>query len=258
MLKEAVIIVGPGGVGKSPLDILFKVDTRIDPYRLRPGGPRGKNDWLYTHPKLYNELVSTLRILGDKPRPSTPKKPNEIQWYDKSRTLCFNVRKEKQLLLLGGLNNKIAKAEIYAPVLCDILDGIIPNLERFFGKVHIILLNPASVSVTEMKDLKEIKDKTEYNCKERGDSASSVQKRRDSIDEEIPAWKKLVQQHNAKEYKDWKFPEYLYKRPPRKKSLLDHKIDLLCRAKKCLIAGHPKLKRLLKSNQRIRTMRLTR
>jgi len=53
MIERTVIIVGPGGVGKSPLDALFRDDIiKIDPYRLRPSGPRDSNDIFYAHPKL--------------------------------------------------------------------------------------------------------------------------------------------------------------------------------------------------------------
>lgn len=39
MIERTVVVVGPGGVGKSPLDALFRDDmVKIDPYRLRSEG----------------------------------------------------------------------------------------------------------------------------------------------------------------------------------------------------------------------------
>lgn len=57
MIKNTLFIVGPGGIGKSPLSSLIKDEAvKIDPYRLRKRGPRDENDIFYTHPKLRNEL----------------------------------------------------------------------------------------------------------------------------------------------------------------------------------------------------------
>ncbi len=58
MAKQTLIIVGPGGVGKSPIDGLVRKDVlRLDPYRLRSKGhPRDTDDRLYAPPKLRDEL----------------------------------------------------------------------------------------------------------------------------------------------------------------------------------------------------------
>jgi len=48
MVERTLIVVGPGGVGKSPLDFLLKPDIiKIDPYRLRSDGPRNASDVLF-------------------------------------------------------------------------------------------------------------------------------------------------------------------------------------------------------------------
>ena len=255
MLRKTIIVVGPGGVGKSPLDVIFRVDARIDPYRLRRDGPRASDDVFYAPPKLYPELTSALEILEDErqpPKPQELKPPHEIEWYEKSKTLFFNVCQEKQFLLLGGLKNRTAKAEINAPVLCEILDGVIPGLKGVFGRVHIIVLNPASVGVSEENALPVIQGKTADNCKARGDSDESVRRRCDSVAEELDTWKRLIQQHGATEYANWEYPEYLYNDRSSARTLVEHRIDLLCRAKKCLLAGDPELKGLVKSDKAIR------
>jgi hypothetical protein len=255
MLRKTVIVVGPGGVGKSPLDVIFRVDAKLDPYRLRCEGPRASDDVFYAHPKLYPELTAALEILGDErqpPKPQELKPPHEIEWYERSKTLFFNVRQEKQSLLLAGLKNRTAKAEIYAPVLCEILDGVIPGLEGVFGRAHIIVLNPASVGVSQENALAAIQGKTAETCKARGDSDESVRRRCDSVAEELDAWKRLIQQHGATEYANWEYPEYLYNERGSARTPLEHRIDLLCRAKKCLLAGDPELKGLVKSDKAIR------
>src|SRR6476469_7422571 len=41
MIEQTLLIFGPGGIGKSPVDALVRADAlRIDPYRLRGAGPR--------------------------------------------------------------------------------------------------------------------------------------------------------------------------------------------------------------------------
>ena len=56
-IRKTLVIMGPGGVGKSPLDALFKDGViRLDPYRLRPNGPRGQGDKLYAPPELHDDL----------------------------------------------------------------------------------------------------------------------------------------------------------------------------------------------------------
>lgn len=78
MIKNTLILTGPGGIGKGPLTNLIREDAvSIDPYRLRPDGPRRKSDDpLYAHPKLRTELHSILSSFGDFPR-KIPRESNE-------------------------------------------------------------------------------------------------------------------------------------------------------------------------------------
>jgi hypothetical protein len=100
MIERTVIIVGPGGVGKSPLDALFRDDIiKIDPYRLRSSGPRDSNDIFYAHPKLRNELLLILNALdvrslqiGSAERP--------IEWFPRGKVLFFKVRRGWQFVIL--------------------------------------------------------------------------------------------------------------------------------------------------------------
>lgn len=249
---ETIIIVGPSGVGKSPLDALFKVDVKIDPYRLRSRGPRDFNDIFYAHPKLYDELHSVLEKLNDK-----PKIKNGVEWFPKSEILFFKVREEWQLLILAGLNNneennnkeRLAKAEIYAPVLPVILS--IQEIRNLLGEIHIIVLNPANQSIIEMQDLRELELKTYYNCIERGDYPISLEKCVKSIREEMPAWIKLIEDYAATEYWPWKYPEYLYKTPDEGTTLLEHQKHILKETRECLLEKNPDLSTFLKTDDEI-------
>jgi uncharacterized protein (TIGR03435 family) len=49
-MLNTLVLVGPGGMGKSPSDHVLEEDVvRVDPYRLRAVGPRDTADVLYAH-----------------------------------------------------------------------------------------------------------------------------------------------------------------------------------------------------------------
>jgi hypothetical protein len=252
MIERTAVVVGPGGVGKSPLDALFRDDmVKIDPYRLRSDGPRDSNDLFYAHPKFRNELHLVLTTLGDKLRQiSCPGQP--IEWFPRAEVLFYKVRDDWQLLILNGLEGQIAKAEIYAPILPTLLST--PDISSLFGKVKIIVLNPASESVMVTQDWKYLEDKTEKNCTQRGDSLESVQERVHSIAKEAPAWKQLIQENAATEYCDWEFPEYLYKRSPPEVSMVEYQKQMLTEARSCLLEGNPDLDEFFKDEEQVKRM----
>lgn len=246
MIQRTFTIVGPGGVGKSPLDALFKTNiTRIDPYRLRSRGPRDSNDIFYAHPRLHLELDRVFRGLGDE-----PKKLDNIKWCPKSKVLFFKVRDEWQFLILNGLEGDIAKAEIYAPVLPTLLS--IPDIRNIFGMIQIVVLNPANQSVTKMQDWKQLEEKTRNNCIKRSDPSASVQKRVSSVAEEAPAWKKLIEDYGATEYCSWQFPEYLYKKPIPAVSMVEHQKQILLKAHQYFLGGNPDLEVFFKIEDEIK------
>src|SRR5207248_10999569 len=88
---------------------------RIDPYRLRPTGPRDHDDLFYAHQKLRGELSRAFEHLGDKCERISEKPA--VEWFPKCGATFFDVRGEWQCLLLGGLSATHAKAEIYAPAV---------------------------------------------------------------------------------------------------------------------------------------------
>ena len=103
MPENTLIIVGPGGVGKSPLTMLLRNDVaQVDPYRLRSGGPRNSSDTLYVPPKLCPELTCVLEGLGDAVQ-KVSCGTEQVQWFPKGKILFFIVRGEWQFLILGGL-----------------------------------------------------------------------------------------------------------------------------------------------------------
>jgi len=249
-IARTVVITGPGGIGKSPLDDLFKNEMlRIDPYRLRPNGPRNSNDNLYAPPSLHDDLKNVLEKLGDLAHP-VPCQDEDIEWYPKSKVLFFTVRGVWQCLFLDNTElaqAELAKAEIYAPVLVALLDGC-SAFKKVLGEIQIIVLNPATQSLTKMTDWNELKAQTRKNCEKRGDEAQSINARMDSINAEAPAWKSLTEEYHATEYVGWPFAEYYY---PEEDKYRTARAAMLLQARQRLLRGDPILEEFFKAEEEI-------
>ncbi|MBA4387420.1 MAG: hypothetical protein C0404_05525 [Verrucomicrobia bacterium] len=212
MAKSTLVIVGPGGIGKSPIDGLVRRDVvRLDPYRLRLGGPRDSGDRLYAPPKIREEIAGVLGRFGDT---AIVKKAGgeTVEWYSKAGVVFFTVRGEWQCIVVPSDTGTLAKLEIYAPVLPTLLT--IPEFVAALGNVSIVVLNPAPVALSLMKDWTDIKQRTWQNCKKRGDTDESAEKRAKSVTSEAPYWRELVGKHGAVEAVNWRFPEFVYKESP--------------------------------------------
>lgn len=214
MVDTSFMIFGPSGVGKSPLDKLVRKEVIcIEPYRLRPEGPRDEHDVLYAPPYLREQLHLTFHRLGLAPSFPAP----GIEWFPQAMTLFLKVRTDWQVLFLAGAEGRLAKAEIYAPSLIPLLD--IPGIRHLFGELKMVILNPATIAIgpkaqsprEEGALLQELIECTEQNCTMRGDHPEQAKKRAESVREELPAWRHLIQL-GAREYVDWPFPEYKYRR----------------------------------------------
>jgi hypothetical protein len=212
MAKSTLVIVGPGGIGKGPIDSLVRRDiVRLDPYRLRVDGPRDNDDRLYAPPKLRDELARVFGVFGD--TATVKKTDNEtVEWYPRAGVVFFTVRQEWQCILVPSDTGAIAKMEIYAPVLPTLLT--IAEFVQALGDVKIVVLNPALESLSVMNTWIEIEKRTWQNCKNRGDTDKSAEKRAKSVKSEAPYWRELVEKHRAIEAVGWPFPEYICKANP--------------------------------------------
>jgi hypothetical protein len=237
MTKQTLIIVGPGGVGKGPLADLIRNDAvSIDPYRMRPDGPRRESeDPLYTHPKLRDELHGVLSALGDSCR-HIPCDSEQMEWFSRAKVLFFTVRGVWQCLILTDLNGDIGKAELYAPVLPAMLG--ITEIKDAVGTPHVLVLNPCDTSLGEMPDWAELEKKTEENCANRGDSTKSIQKRVGTVPTEAPSWRTLVAERGAVELTGWPFAEHRF--------MAEDRSTLLRQAKEFILRRAPQLEDFFK------------
>jgi hypothetical protein len=241
MIRNTLIIAGPGGIGKSPLDKIIKPNIlRIDPYRLRKNGPRlpnksGEKDMLYAHPKLRDQLYLTYQRLGL----SLTCLSEGVHWFPQAMTVFIRVRKDWQILFLEGLDSDIGKAEIYAPAIPILLET--PQIQHVFGAFSMVLLNPVD-RLGKLKSLALLKRETRKNCKLRGDKLDSVKDRVRSIDEEVPAWLKMLVL-GATEYPRWPHAEHTYQKGDKKKKLIE--------VRRHLIKGNPRLEIFFKTEEEI-------
>lgn len=242
MIRNTLIIAGPGGIGKSPLDKIIKPNIlRIDPYRLRKDGPRlpnesGEKDMFYAHMKLRDQLYLTYQRLGL----SLTCLSEDVHWFPQAMTVFLRVRKDWQILFLEGLDADIGKAEIYAPAIPILLET--PQIRHVFGELSLVLLNPVN-RLEKLKSLKALKDKTRMNCKLRKDKPDSIKNRVRSIDEEVPAWLKMLAL-GATEYPYWQHAEHTYQTGDKTKKFIKVRDDL--------IKGNPRLEVFFKTEEDIR------
>jgi hypothetical protein len=249
MIQQTIVIVGAGGAGKSPLNHILKDEViKIDPYRLRLKGPRNSNDYCYAPPQLRSELAELMAGLGEQPQIFTGQ-GETIEWYPRGQILFFTVRGIWQFLMLNRLSGTLAKAEIYAPVFQTLLS--LTNLSTVLGQMHIIVLNPAPQKLANLHGWQILAEVTKNNCELRGDPPDSVRERAYSIEIESQSWRQLIEQHGAIEYAGWEFTEFLYKKAPWNKPLIEHQKHLLLKARKRLLAGRPELDIFFKSDMEI-------
>ena len=254
MPERTLLLCGPGGIGKGPLDALIRDDVaRVDPYRLRhEEHPRNEGDSPYVHPRLRCQLHRALKALNEQLT-----RKGDVEWFPISQVVFFRVRRDWQLLFLGDLAGQRVKAELYAPILPDLLS--IDAVRERLGGIDTIVLNPAPGSVTDCSTWATVESETEKNCRERGDSKESICDRVESVarkeSSEAQAWARLIADQGATEYPEWQFPEYAYQdrhRPDPTTDLLQHQQQTLMGARSSLLARNPGLECFFKTEDEIR------
>ncbi|MCL4504825.1 MAG: hypothetical protein M1140_02220 [Chloroflexi bacterium] len=250
MIGKTLLIFGPGGIGKSPLDDIIRREVvRVDPYRLRER-PRDKSenggipDLFYANRNLRSELTWIFDCLGATKETLSVEPP--VEWFPKASTAFFDVRGEWQCLLLGALQANLAKAEIFAPVVPALFSR--PDVRGLFGSLSIVILNPVESLASLSGDYRKLKKATENNCRNAGRSEKDIEKRIKSIDDpkapEAAAWLAMLSLGGL-EFPNWAFPEYVFQNE-RKQKLIE--------ARKVLVSRSASLREFLLSEDEIHRM----
>jgi hypothetical protein len=145
------------------------------------------------------------------------------------------------------LADGLAKLEIFAPVLPFLLADA--EISEVFGDIEVLLLNPASTSVGDSQDLREMQDRTRENCAKRKDTEADIEARVRSIIEEAPAWRTVISQWGeaVTEMTDWKFPECDFQNA----GSLDNQKALLRRARDRIVEQIARFEAFVRTDEEI-------
>jgi hypothetical protein len=253
-MKLTTIVMGHAGVGKSPLNRLFRDEVlRIEPYRVREA-PRGKDDSFYAS----QEVRDKLKLLSSR---DIIEVINDIEIHP--MVTFFKVRGSDQFLFtpIEPYGDRPYKVEIYAPVLLrllefDITREILPFLVG--GKHNLVLIlilnscrKPLNNKLFKVSEL-EAKTELAVMCRHKLKGTPSekaekdAKKRIQSLHEELPAWKTLgtksAPEFAVVDIDRWEYLEYTYLvhpvndvkqlKPIPKRQLLAHQKTRLKAAKR--------------------------
>jgi len=226
-MKTTIILIGHSGVGKSPLENIFKPAVKISaPLRVRDK-PRDEKDIFY----IPQQARDTLKNLN---REKVLAVSGDIEVYPS--VIFFPVRGSDQVAL-NHTNDpqEYVKYEIFAPVYYDLF--FTPAVREYYPfltgglyhRVMVILLNPTPAGFLDPGFDKAGLLKTAENglrCRhklmgtEQPEIEKDVAKRIKHIDDELPAWKALLNipgdypNFFFLEILNWEFLEYTYYAKP--------------------------------------------
>ena len=221
-----VCILGPSGVGKSPLAALFRLPG-LDPLRVRK--PRDEKDRLVciSEPdaiELFRSDLSDSSVQWP-----TPKAADD--WFVLGeRWLFFSVRGDKQCLRFKDDDNRQVlrsqkRIEIFARRLLDILvdNGSRSALGLCLDNLVLLLLNPSAKNYSNMGNSpdKDLRQSTFYAITKRTElqrkpvDVPDAQKRVRRIPEELAAWVQIKKTlgKSCVEFTSWQHFEFWYLQP---------------------------------------------
>jgi hypothetical protein len=221
-----VCILGPSGIGKSPLASLFRLPG-LDPLRVRE--PRDEKD------KALCILESDAIDLYQRDAPSATPWPEPTaapDWFVLgAHWLFMSVRGDRQCLRFAEddgtpVLRSRQRIEVFGPRLLDILqdrDGCQSRIGLTPDNVVILLLNPSAQSYDKMSGSPDddLKQATFYAINKRTELQGKTvdvpdsQKRVRRLPDELVAWvdlKHLVGQ-SCVEYTAWPHFEFRYHQP---------------------------------------------
>lgn len=215
---QSVIVLGPSGVGKSVLEAVFQVETRIEPHRVRKC-PRNSEDVYYLS-RMAHEGIRSILVGQASTGPFGG--AHAIVMYEK--VVLFNVRKTPQVLFLPNahVSSGRKKIEIYGPVLEEMRkrqDN--PALQPIFeGEAFVVLLNPWDRSISSINP-ETASDPTSVPGRVlvdllvgRREQSNEIADRLSNIPEELEAWKSMAStpsdRFHVLECVNWAYAEHTF------------------------------------------------
>ena len=213
-------LLGPSGIGKSPLANLFKLEG-FEPYRIRT--PRDEKDKRVCMDETEAEEIYNHEFNAHRPEEI------EEDWLEVGNEYCFfSVRKDRQCLRfkIDGKRvlNKPKRIEIFAPRLLDILKnkkGSGAAIGLNLHNILLIFLNPSTSRYSEMNTPDNVLEQaTFYAITKRTElqrkpvDLADAFKRIKRLSDELAAWKDL--QGAVPKYVEctkWKHYEFRYLQP---------------------------------------------
>ncbi|MBN2411233.1 hypothetical protein JXQ31_06025 [candidate division KSB1 bacterium] len=229
-MQTTIMFIGHSGIGKSPLENLFKPGVKISaPLRVRDN-PRDEKDIFY----IPQQARDTMKRLC---RENVLAVSRDIEVYPS--VIFFPVRGSDQVVINHTKEHpEYIKYEIFAPVYYDLLR--LPAVREYYPfltggpdhRVLAILLNPTAVGFNEQEfDREDLVKKAEHGIRCRYELMNDkkpaqaeidrdVNKRIKHMNDELPAWKALLNLTGKYpnlfflEIKNWEFFEYTYYAEP--------------------------------------------
>lgn len=221
-----VCILGPSGIGKSPLASLFRLPG-FDPLRVRE--PRDEKDRALCI--LEPDAIDLYqRDVADAEPWPTPKA--HLDWFVFGEHWLFmSVRGDRQCLRFAEDDGRPVlrsrrRVEIFAPRLLNILnnkDECQSKIDLTPDNVIVLMLNPSAKSYETMSDSPDddLKQATFYAINKRTElqgkpvDIPDTQKRIRRLPDELTAWVNIkhVVRQSCVEYMNWPHFEFRYYQP---------------------------------------------
>ena len=221
-----VCLLGPSGIGKSPLSSLFKL-SGFDPLRVRP--PRDKKDELLCIAEAdAAELFSAQTAKNPTPWPG-PKKAPPNWFVVGDRWLFLGVGGDRQCLQFEDDEGRAVlrsqkRIEVFGPRLLDILKlGSQSEVGLSPENLVVLLLNPGVRTYDQMGNAPDpdVKEATFYAVTKRTElqhkpvDLPDAQQRVSRIPDELPAWVEIKNMvgNACIEFTSWRHFEFRYHQP---------------------------------------------
>lgn len=216
--NKLLFVIGPGGVGKSPLAKTLHEDcVSLDPIRYRKDGPRDKNDSFYVSETEYLDKKNQLTESNGQDDLIENEHTGSV-FYKNGNALVFKTKESDQILYIPMevIDEQLYKLEVHSSEISFLLDKV--GIDKMLiADIFFVFLNPSSFPISNPKCLEDMKQLTRLNCEKRSENpngdVTSINYRVNAVEEDLVIWNELMNRYPSKffEFTEWEYPEYEYK-----------------------------------------------